>query len=51
MLKESKTKKRENALKILEEAKKLYPWAECALVHKDALQILVATILSAQCTD
>jgi endonuclease-3 len=28
-----------------------YPRAECALVHKDAWQLLVATILSAQCTD
>lgn len=28
-----------------------YPNAECALVHKDAWQLLVATILSAQCTD
>jgi endonuclease-3 len=29
----------------------LYPDAECALVHKNPLQLLVATILSAQCTD
>jgi len=28
-----------------------FPDAECALVHKDAYQLLVATILSAQCTD
>jgi len=28
-----------------------YPSAECALIHKDAWQLLVATILSAQCTD
>lgn len=28
-----------------------YPDVECALVHKDAWQLLVATILSAQCTD
>jgi endonuclease-3 len=28
-----------------------YPRAECALVHDDALQLLIATILSAQCTD
>jgi endonuclease-3 len=28
-----------------------YPDAECALHHKDAFQLLVATILSAQCTD
>jgi endonuclease-3 len=29
----------------------LYPEAHCALEHEDALQLLVATILSAQCTD
>jgi endonuclease-3 len=28
-----------------------YPNPECALIHKDAWQLLVATILSAQCTD
>jgi endonuclease-3 len=28
-----------------------YPEAECALVHSSALELLVATILSAQCTD
>lgn len=30
---------------------KLYPDAECALKHQSPLQLLVATILSAQCTD
>ncbi len=29
----------------------LYPDAACALVHEGPLQLLVATILSAQCTD
>lgn len=29
----------------------LYPHAECALRHENAFQLLVATILSAQCTD
>ncbi len=28
-----------------------YPDAECALVHENPFQLLVATILSAQCTD
>jgi endonuclease-3 len=28
-----------------------YPGAECALRHRDAYELLVATILSAQCTD
>ena len=31
--------------------KKVYPGATCALTHADPLQLLVATILSAQCTD
>ena len=30
---------------------KLYPDAKCALDHENALQLLIATILSAQCTD
>ena len=36
---------------ILGALKKCYPEAHCALVHENALQLLVATILSAQCTD
>jgi endonuclease-3 len=35
-------------LELLDEA---YPVAECALNHENPLQLLVATILSAQCTD
>src|SRR5688572_4549448 len=30
---------------------KLYPNAKCALDHRDPFELLVATILSAQCTD
>jgi len=30
---------------------KLYPDAKCALLYNNALELLVATILSAQCTD
>lgn len=30
---------------------KLFPHAECALIHDNAFELLVATILSAQCTD
>lgn len=37
--------------RILEELDKLFPQATCALHHKNAWQLLVATILSAQCTD
>jgi endonuclease-3 len=37
--------------KILAELDKLFPEATCALHHQNAWQLLVATILSAQCTD
>jgi endonuclease III len=36
---------------IIERLRAQHPDAECALVHGDAYQLLVATILSAQCTD
>ena len=37
--------------KILEGLDKLYPNATCALNHSSPWELLVATILSAQCTD
>src|SRR6266478_4974448 len=37
--------------RILDILAKLYPDAHCALRHDNPLQLLVATILSAQCTD
>src|SRR5687768_2478417 len=37
--------------RILAELDKLYPQATCALRHNNPWQLLVATILSAQCTD
>lgn len=36
---------------ILPILKKTYPNAHCSLDHRDPLQLIVATILSAQCTD
>ncbi len=36
---------------IITRLKRRYPEARCALDHQDPLQLLVATILSAQCTD
>jgi endonuclease-3 len=41
----------ERVKKILPILKKTYPRAQCSLHHKTPLQLLVATILSAQCTD
>ncbi|EKD81536.1 MAG: DNA-(Apurinic or apyrimidinic site) lyase [uncultured bacterium] len=39
------------ATSIIGELKKKYPAPECALMHGTPWQLLVATILSAQCTD
>jgi endonuclease-3 len=36
---------------IIARLKRRYPEARCALDHRDPLELLVATILSAQCTD
>jgi endonuclease-3 len=36
---------------IIARLERRYPEARCALEHEDPLQLLVATILSAQCTD
>jgi endonuclease-3 len=36
---------------ILERLAEAYPSAECALHHRNAWELMVATILSAQCTD
>ncbi len=39
------------AKKIIQNLRRAYPDAHCALDHRNPLQLLVATILSAQCTD
>lgn len=41
----------ERIAKIITGLQKAYPGATCALVHRNAWELLVATILSAQCTD
>ena len=43
--------KKRRAKSIIRILKQLFPQAECALHHESAFQLLVATILSAQCTD
>lgn len=43
--------KKQHAQKVIRILKKTYPVAECALDHESPFQLLVATILSAQCTD
>jgi endonuclease-3 len=39
------------ATRVVRALRQDYPDAECALVHENAFQLLIATILSAQCTD
>ena len=41
----------ERVAEILQRLDRLYPGATCALLHNNAWELLVATILSAQCTD
>lgn len=48
---ESKTQKQKRAQGIIRTLRKLYPDAHCALDHSNVWELLVATILSAQCTD
>jgi endonuclease-3 len=43
--------KKKRTDQIIKRLKKEYPDAHCALVHTNAFELLVATILSAQCTD
>ncbi len=43
--------KRQRSLEILVRLKRLYPDATCTLTYQTPVQLLVATILSAQCTD
>ena len=43
--------KKENAIKIIEILKDYYPDATCSLDFNTPFQLLIATILSAQCTD
>jgi endonuclease III len=45
------TSKKQRALEILARLKQMYPDATCSLNYETPVQLLVATILSAQCTD
>jgi len=48
---ESRAAKRERTARLLERLGELYPDSRCSLDHETPLQLLVATVLSAQCTD
>jgi endonuclease-3 len=41
----------ERIAEILDVLARTYPGAECALLHRNAWELVVATVLSAQCTD
>ncbi|MBR7132194.1 MAG: endonuclease III [Clostridia bacterium] len=44
-------RKKERAIEAVNRLEKLYPNAICSLEYQDAFQLLIATRLSAQCTD
>ncbi len=48
---ESRPAKKRRTEEVLERLREEHPDAHCALDHRSPLQLLVATILSAQCTD
>ena len=45
------TELKKRSLEIIRRLKKAYPDAHCALDHTSPFELLIATILSAQCTD
>ena len=48
---ETKAARATRVKRILKRLHETYPQADCALNHRNSLQLLLATILSAQCTD
>lgn len=48
---ESRAAKSARTRELLRRLRRQYPDSHCALEHQNALELLVATILSAQCTD
>lgn len=48
---ETLTALKERTKKIIRTLKRAYPDARCSLNHSNAFELLIATILSAQCTD
>jgi len=50
-MKESFEKRKARTQKLIQAFEEVYPDAECELSHRNPLELMVATILSAQCTD
>jgi endonuclease-3 len=51
MPRESAASRQTRARRIVRRLARAYPDASCALHHRNAFELLIATILSAQCTD
>jgi len=51
MARETAAEKMQRTMKIIEALQRTYPTAHCELNFSNPLQLLIATILSAQCTD
>jgi endonuclease III len=50
-LRETKSQRKDRTGQIIKLLKRTHPDARCALNHSNAFELLIATILSAQCTD
>lgn len=50
-MKQTRTHLKSTTSAIIERLEREYPDAHCALLHENPFQLLIATILSAQCTD
>jgi len=50
-MRETKSQLKERTVEIIRLLKRAHPDAHCALNHSSAFELLIATILSAQCTD
>ena len=50
-MRETKSQLKERTVEIIKLLKRAHPDAHCALNHSSAFELLIATILSAQCTD
>jgi endonuclease-3 len=50
-MRETKSQQKERTIEIIKLLKRAHPDAHCALHHSSAFELLIATILSAQCTD
>src|SRR6187397_3041875 len=51
VVRESLEELRKRTREIIRRLKRTYPGAKCSLTHSNPFELLIATILSAQCTD